>query len=194
MDSDNNDSLFEKAQNGDFVAFEAFIRSYEGLIYNSAYRMFSNKFDAQDISQEVLIKVYRNLGNCKSYPAFKSWLFRIINNTCIDELRKRKGKNTYSLDAPLETDEGLLETQILKDENTPETALIKKEDGKEIKRAIGSLSPEYRMIIILRDINGLSYDEIAKILKINIGTVKSRISRARSYVKQELKKSAEQNK
>jgi RNA polymerase sigma-70 factor (ECF subfamily) len=155
--------------------------------------MFSNKFDAQDISQEVLIKVYRNLDKCKSYPAFKSWIFRIINNTCIDELRKRKGKITYSLDAPLETDEGLLETQILKDENTPETSLLKKEDSEELKCAISNLSPDYKMIIVLRDINGLSYDEIAGILKINPGTVKSRISRARNSLKQELKRIGEQN-
>jgi len=184
---DNNEILFSKAQAGDMEAFEIFMAAYEKLIYNAAYRMLSNSHDCEDIAQEVLIKVYKNISKCKNAASFKSWLLRIVHNTCIDEIRKRKNKATISLDKEPESDDGPMENQLLKDENTPETELIKKDINLQINKAIDNLPVDYRAVIILRDVNGLSYDEIAKITNVNLGTVKSRIARARSNLQKELK-------
>ena len=184
---DNNEILFLKAQAGDMEAFEFFIRAYERLIYNAAYRMLPNSCDCEDIAQEVMIKVYKNISKCKSATSFKSWLLRIVHNTCIDEIRKRKNKTTISLDKEPEGDDGPMENQLLKDENTPETEFIKKDMARQIQKAIEKLPTDSRSVIVLRDINGLSYEEIAKITGINLGTVKSRIARARSNLQKELK-------
>ncbi|MCL2564817.1 MAG: sigma-70 family RNA polymerase sigma factor [Defluviitaleaceae bacterium] len=178
--------LFKKAQKGDLEAFEGLIKAYEKLIYNAAYRMLPNHGDAEDISQEVIIKVYKNLLKCAGANSFKSWLFRIINNTCIDEIRKRKGKTNLSLDIDYGKDSYHLENPVLRDNNTPETEYLRKDMSENIQRAINKLPPDYRAVIIMRDVNGLSYDEVAIALGINMGTVKSRIARARKKLRDEI--------
>ena len=183
----NNEILFSKAQAGDMQAFEIFIINYEKLIYNAAYRMLPNPYDAEDIAQEVMIKVYKNISKCKNIASFKSWLLKIVHNTSIDEIRKRKNKATISLDKEFEGDDGPMENQLLKDENTPETELIKKDTARQIQKAIENLPADYRSVIVLRDVAGLSYEEIAKVTGVNLGTVKSRIARARSNLQKELK-------
>ena len=185
--TDNNEILFSRAKEGDVQAFEIFIVNYEKLIYNAAYRMLPNSYDAQDIAQEVMIKVYKNISKCKNIASFKSWLLKIVHNTCIDEIRKRKNKTAISLDKELQGDDGPMENQILKDENTPESELMKKDAARQIQKAIENLPQDYRTVIVLRDVNGLSYDEIAKITGVNLGTIKSRIARARSNLQKELK-------
>ena len=181
-----NELLFDKAKTGDLEAFETLIKSYEKLIYNAAYRMLGNAHDAEDASQEVILKVYRSLSSCNSAGAFKSWLFRIINNTCIDEIRKRKGKSTISIDADYSDVDSHSENPLLKDNNTPESEFLRADLSKNIQIAIDSLPPDYKGAIVMRDINGLSYDEIADALNINIGTVKSRIARGRKKLRDEL--------
>jgi len=181
-----NELLFNKAKKGDLEAFEALIRNYEKLIYNAAYRMMGNAHDAEDASQEVILKVYRSISACNNAGAFKSWLFRIINNTCIDEIRKRKGKSTLSLDADYSDLDSHSENPVLKDETTPESELLQAELSGDIQRAIDSLPDDYKSIVVMRDINGLSYDDIADALEINIGTVKSRIARGRKKLRDEL--------
>lgn len=175
--------LFIRAQKGDADAFEEFISAYEKLIYSAAYRMLPSPEDAEDISQEVIIKVYKNLRSCKSPAAFKSWVFRIIHNTCIDEIRKRKGKSTVSLDRPPTDTEGYIENPALRDENTPESEFLRKDMNERIQSAINQLPPDYKAVIIMRDLNGLSYEEIACALQTNMGTVKSRIARGRQRLK-----------
>jgi len=181
-----NELLFKKAQNGDLEAFETIIKSYEKLIYNAAYRMMGNAHDAEDASQEVILKVYRSISSCNSMGAFKSWLFRIINNTCIDEIRKRKGKTTISLDADYGDVDSHSENPLLKDEETPETEFMRNDLNKDIQAAIDKLPDDYKSVVVMRDINGLSYEDIAEALEINIGTVKSRIARGRKKLRDEL--------
>ena len=181
-----DDIIFKKAQKGDFDAFEALIKTYEKLIYNAAYRMMGNQMDAEDASQEIILKVYKNLAACKNPEAFKSWLFRIINNTCVDEMRKRKGKATLSLDFEFTDPDSHSENPALKDETTPESELMRKDLNRSIQNAINKLSPDYKVVIVMRDISGMSYEEIANSLAISIGTVKSRIARARGRLREEL--------
>ena len=190
----NDDTLLQRAASGDMDAFEALIRGYEKLIYNITYRMLGNPDDARDASQEVLIKIYKNLSKCANMKAFKSWVYTVANNTCIDEIRKRKNRTADSLDAMIRTDDGEMERQFRADDPTPEERFLRKESNESLQRAIQQLSPEHRALIVLRDIRGLSYGELADATGASLGTVKSRLSRARNQLCQIVLKSREQNK
>ena len=174
-------------------AFEALILKHEKIVYNVALRMMDHSEDAKDISQEVFLKAYRNIKNFDERAAFSTWLYRITYNTCIDEMRKRKGKQSYSLEEEMENEEGSMQRQIADEGETPEESILREEQKSEIIQALESLSAEHKAAIILRDIKGLSYEEIAEILDLSLGTVKSRISRARNQLKSEILKSRERN-
>jgi RNA polymerase sigma-70 factor (ECF subfamily) len=163
------------------------------IVYNLALRMMNHSEDAMDISQEVFLKAYRSLSNFDERSAFSTWLYRITHNTCIDEIRKRKGKQTYSLEEDLESEDGSMQRQVADDGDTPEESLMRKEQKSEILRALDTLSEEHKAAIILRDVKGMSYEEIAEILELTLGTVKSRINRARNQLKSEILKIREQN-
>ncbi len=181
---DNEAYLLIKATEGDMGAFEQLILGYEKFVYAIAYRMLPNSEDAKDISQEVLIKIYKNLHEFSNITYFKSWVARITTNTCIDELRKRRRKEAVSLDETKDGEEGLKIIQIPSKESTPEESAIESEKQKELVSAIHKLSHDYKTLIVLRDIQGMSYNEIAEVTNSNLGTVKSRLSRARRRLKQ----------
>ena len=185
--------LIRKAKQGDMLAFEELILKHEKIVYNLALRMMNHSEDAMDISQEVFLKAYRSLTNFDERSAFSTWLYRITHNTCIDEIRKRKGKQTYSLEEDLESEDGSMQRQVADDGDTPEESLMRKEEKSEILHALDTLSEEHKAAIILRDVKGLSYEEIAEILELSLGTVKSRINRARNQLTSELLKIREQN-
>jgi RNA polymerase sigma-70 factor (ECF subfamily) len=186
--------LLAKAQNGDTAAFEALIVRYEKLIYTIAYRFFNNREDAWDISQEALLKIYRSLDKCRNGAGFKSWAATIVTNACIDESRRRKARQAESLDGFYEDEDGARELELPSDETTPDEALVRKESGEEIKAALRALTEEHRALIILRDIYGFSYAEIAEQRGLRLGTVKSGISRARDSLKKLLSPNSEQKK
>ncbi len=190
---EDNTELFEKAVSGDVSSFEKFIINYEKLIYNIAYRIMGNQEDAMDMSQEAMLKIYRNISKCVDITHFKRWLYTVVNNCCLDELRKRKHRVHYSLDSAIETDDGSIERQFISPERTPEQLLVNKELSSDIKKAINDLSIVHKSVIVLRDINGLSYEELAEITGCNIGTVKSRLARARDRLKTILIQNAELN-
>lgn len=177
------EELVKRIIEGDLYAFEEFIVDYEKLIYNIAYRMFNNVEDAKDISQEVMIKIYKNISKCTDFSSIKTWVYTITYNTCIDEIRKRKGKETKSIDETTDTGESEVKIQFAGTEPSPEEAFIKKERKILIQNAINKLSQEHKNVIILRDIKELSYDEIANITSLSLGTVKSRIARARKALR-----------
>ena len=179
--------IVEKVLKGDIEAFSELIDKYEKMIYNLAYRIFNNTSDAEDITQEVFIKVYKNIYKCEGKQSIKTWIYTIAYNTCIDEIRKRKGKNNISLDMDLEGEEDNFSLEIASNEPTPENVLIQKEGLLEIEQAINSLNEINKSLIFLRDIKGFSYNEISEIMGLNIGTVKSRLNRARNALKNILK-------
>ncbi|MFV0313919.1 MAG: RNA polymerase sigma factor [Anaerotignum sp.] len=185
--------FISKAKQGDMAAFEELILQHEKMVYNVALRMMNHSEDAKDISQEVFIKAYRNISNFDERSTFSTWIYRITTNTCIDEMRKRKGKQTFSLDNEFEGEESSWKREVADDADTPEKSLLKKEEKNEILMAMEGVSEEYKMVFILRDIQGLSYEEISDILDLTLGTVKSRISRARKNIKEEIYKIREQN-
>lgn len=174
--------LLKKAIKGDVDAFEKLISFYEKLIYNIAYRKLMNREDAQDAAQETIVKIYKNINKCNSTISFKSWICAITVNTCIDELRKRKNNMEY-LDEKVSAEDSEMVKQVKSDEVTPEEAMIKKELGAALSAAICELPEDHKNLIVLRDIQGLSYQELADACGISLGTVKSRLSRARENLK-----------
>lgn len=190
---EQNQILISEAKQGDMAAFEVLIQQHEKIVYNVALRMMNHSEDAKDISQEVFIKAYRNITSFDERSTFSTWIYRITVNTCIDEMRKRKGKQKLFLDNEFENEEGTVKQEIPSHCDTPEETLIRKEEKNEILLALQEISEDYRTVFILRDIRGLSYDEIAEITGLALGTVKSRISRARNYLKKEIYEIRERN-
>lgn len=185
--------LISRAKHGDIAAFETLIQQHEKIVYNVALRMMNHREDAKDISQEVFIKAYRNITGFDERSAFSTWIYRITVNTCIDEIRKRKGKQKLFLDNEFENEEGTRKQELPSSCDTPEESLIRKEEKSEILMALQEISEDYKTVFILRDIRGLSYDEIAEITGLALGTVKSRISRARNHLKKEIYRIWERN-
>lgn len=180
--NDIEDILIKKSKKGDIDAFEELIGNYQKKSYNIALKMLKNPEDAMDVSQEALIKVYKSIKKFENKSSFSTWMYRIVVNTCLDFIKKDK-KNLLYLDKPIETEEGNIKMEVIDDYNTPENLLEKKLTKKLVKDSINMLKDEYKSIIILRDMEGFSYEEISKILEIPIGTVKSRIKRARDNLK-----------
>lgn len=173
----------KKQKKGDIESFEKIILEYEKLYFNIAFRILGDIEDAKDATQNALIKIYNNLDKCLNYDVFKTWSCKIVTNTAIDLLRMQKRKSAESLDEKIELEEGFVNKEIKSDAATPEEIYFAKERNRIIKESINKLELKYKTIIILRDINGFSYEEISKIINQPIGTVKSRISRARNNLR-----------
>ncbi len=186
--------LIKKAVKGDALAFEQLILPYEKKVYNIALQMFKNEHDAYDAAQEVLIKIYKNLDKFKFESAFGTWLHRLTMNTCIDEYRKRKRHVTHttSMDQTASDDEVPIR-QFEDKKPTPEQQVLKNEVVNEVHSAMDMMKEEQKLLIIYRDIQGYTYDEIAAILDCNLGTVKSRIARSRKALKEIIIKKRELN-
>lgn len=176
-------SLIRQAKAGDVKSFEQLIAGHQKRIFNIAYRVLGNPEDANDVTQEALVKAYCGIKKFKGKSSFSTWLFTIVNNACIDFIRKNRKTDMIYLDREYETGDGTYKVQLGDDENTPEELFEKKEAQRLVHESIGELSYDHRKIIILRDIEHFSYKEIAQILGCPEGTVKSRISRAREGLK-----------
>ncbi|AUS98714.1 RNA polymerase subunit sigma-24 [Clostridium thermosuccinogenes] len=185
--SDREKDLLKKARNGDIEAFEQLIEDYQKRVFNIALRMIGNYDDANELAQEVFIRIFKSIKDFKEESSLSTWIYRITTNVCLDEIRKRKNKNVVSLDEEVKLEEGDLQRQVEDTRPTPDVIAEKNEVRKLVKDAIMSLPEEQRTVIILRDIQGFSYEEIAKIMKCPEGTVKSRINRSRQILRDRLK-------
>lgn len=178
-------NVIQRAANGDADAFEQLVRTYQTPIYNLCLRMSGNPDDAADLSQEAFIKAWRNLGSYQFESAFSTWLYRLASNTCLDFLRSVKRRPQVSL--TVEDGDGETQTLDLPDSApTPEEAAISKEENELLARAMQALDEQQRQILTLRVVNDLSYAEIAGILQIKEGTVKSRLARTRDALRKKL--------
>ncbi|MBQ7399056.1 MAG: sigma-70 family RNA polymerase sigma factor [Clostridia bacterium] len=175
-----------RAADGIDSAFEILVRKYEKLVSTCVYSIVGNPEDTMDISQETFLKVYKSIGSFKGDSEFSTWLYRIAKNTALDFVRRRK-QNTVSIDSSGEENEGF----DIPDESTsasPEKKALQNEKKEILKKAMEKLSDEHREIIILRDLNDYSYEAIASMLEIEVGTVKSRLFRAREALRKILLK------
>jgi RNA polymerase sigma-70 factor (ECF subfamily) len=171
-------SIIRDVLAGDANAFESIVREYERNVYNIALRMSGDREDALDISQESFLKAYHSLRSFRGESKFSVWLYRIVSNTCLDFLRERKRRAELPL--VREDDEGESEdTQICDESLSPETLFERKLTREAVRRGLLSLPEDQRKILLLREIQGFSYEEIGEILSLESGTVKSRIFRAR---------------
>ncbi|HOJ80894.1 MAG TPA: sigma-70 family RNA polymerase sigma factor [Clostridiales bacterium] len=179
----NERLLISKAKAGDVEAFEQLIEAYQKKVYNLALRMTGNQDDAADLAQEAFIRVFRSISGFKEQSSFSTWVYRITTNVCLDEIRKRKNRKVISIDEEIHMDDGEIKRQVISEEPLPDELAEREELRSIVNAAINSLPEDQRIVLTLRDLNGLSYDEIAKILDCPGGTVKSRINRARQALR-----------
>ena len=178
MTRDEESRIVQKVIKGDVNAFEKLVIEYEKSVYNIALRMTGNSEDASDMTQEAFIKAYNSLQSFRGDSKFSVWLYRIATNVCLDFLRSKSRKPTVSLS--VEDNEGEeVQLDVADESQSPELLLDRQMTRESVRRGLETLSPEYRQILLLREIQGLSYDEISQTLGLEVGTVKSRIFRAR---------------
>lgn len=187
----SNLELVRRCQLGarpDRAAFAELLRRYQSYVDKVLYHLAPDWQDRSDLAQEVWIRVYRNVRRLQDPVKFKGWLSRITTNLFYDELRKRKRvRPPLSLDATFRTHDGEREWEIAADEPGPDDALATDEFYSKLRLAIADLPEAFRTTIVLREIEGMAYEEIAEITGVSLGTVKSRIARARHRLQSELK-------
>jgi RNA polymerase sigma-70 factor (ECF subfamily) len=185
--SDEDKILIERCLKGDEKAFEELLRKYRSSVFSICLRMVRNSTTAEDIAQEVFIKVFSALNRYDPAYPFSSWLNRITSNLCIDYIRRGK-ERTVSLDQPVGGDDADLLMQLPAGTAGPDREMESKEMMTMLEEALGKLPEHYRIIVILRHQEQLSYEEISDTLGIPLGTVKARIHRARNIIMEYFRK------
>jgi RNA polymerase sigma-70 factor (ECF subfamily) len=180
-------ALIRQCQLGDLKATEGLIIRYQDRVFNVIMKIVGNRDDAAELTQETFVKVIEKIGTFKAQSSFYTWLFRVAVNTALNFCRKRFRVTTQSLDAVVagdgESSRKLGDFLVDKSEIGPVEIAQKKETARLITAALGKLSENHRVVIILRDIEGMSYGEVSTTLALELGTVRSRISRARSEMR-----------
>jgi RNA polymerase sigma-70 factor (ECF subfamily) len=184
MDQDDR-AVVEAVLSGHQHRYSDLVERYQSQIVNYVCRMLGNYEDAVDLSQDVFLKAYSALGSYRPQYPFAAWLFRIARNAAIDEIRKRR-LSTVSLDAPVEFEDGSAGREVESQGLDPQDSYLGLEFADQISSAIDQLPDKYREPIVLRHAADLSYEEIAQALELPIGTVKTRIFRARDALRQSL--------
>lgn len=178
MTADEELEVIRKVINGDRNAFEELVLANQKNVYNLALKMTSNEDDALDISQEAFFKAYRQLEGFRGDSRFSVWLYRLTYNLCIDFLRKKTKITAIPITYQDESGE-VTELEIPDTRNLPEEKLMRREIRRAIAEGIDELGQSHREILVMREITGMSYGEMAKTLNLSEGTVKSRLARAR---------------
>lgn len=179
--------LVERVQRGDKKAFELLVSKYQRKLMRLVSRLVYDQAEAEDVVQEAFIKAYRALPNFRGESAFYTWLYRIGINTAKNHLVTQGRRAPTSTDSDVEEAEGFIDAEGLRDINTPESLLASKQIAETVNMAMSLLPDELRNAITLREIEGLSYDEIAEVMLCPIGTVRSRIFRAREAIAEKLR-------
>jgi RNA polymerase sigma-70 factor, ECF subfamily len=190
----SDDDLMCRFQQGDESGFRRLLERYQDRILNFVYRMVSDRYLAEDLTQEVFVRIYVNAGRYHPGSRFAPWLYRIASNMAINELRRRKRWRFVAINNnPSDTDRNVI-TDIM-DENTanPEQAFRQREASEEVSEALSKIPDKYRVPLILRELEGYDYEEISQILDIPRGTVKSRLNRGRALLETVLKRARSAN-
>jgi RNA polymerase sigma-70 factor, ECF subfamily len=193
-------TLVARLRLGEMAAFDQLVEEYQALVYALSLRILNNAEDARDATQETFLKIYRHFGNFRGEASLKTWICRIAINQARSSdrwLRRRRRNDTTSLDAPCGPSDGVnvsangyeqrspidyLQSRYA----TPEDETLSKERSRQIERGLRQLKKDFRIAVILRDIEGLSYEEIAWVTEVSVGTVKSRIARGREMLREKI--------
>lgn len=186
----NEPALIEQARKGDLDAFNTLVVAYQHQVYNVAYRIMGDEASASDATQEAFISAYKHMGSFRG-DSFKAWIYRIATNACYDELRRRKRRPAFSLEGLVDDSGAEIEFDIPDEVPGPEDRAEQGELADAIQAGIETLPPDQRIALVLSDVQGMSYEEIATITGANLGTVKSRLSRARAKLRDYLLASGE---
>lgn len=180
----SDETLIERFQNGDLYAFDLIVKRYKNQLLNFIYRFLGNQEEAEDLVQETFLRVYKNRRAYRKVAKFSTWIYTIAGNLAKTELRKRRRRKIFSI-----TDLGYEEKdyEICDNAFSPEEQVNGLITEEIVQKEIETLSPKFREVIILRDIQELSYEEISKIVRIPLGTVKSRVNRGRLKLQERLK-------
>lgn len=186
--ADVEPAVIAQAQAGDMKAREAIFRRYHAGIHQLVHRMVRGGPETEDLVQDIFLKAFRGLPGFRHQSGFKTWLYQIATNTCLNHLARAERRFVHdSLERPLGEDgEMTLGERLPARGQTPEEAATAAELYRHLERAVAALSPDFRAVLVLRDVHDLSYEEIAETLGLNLGTVKSRLARARRQVQQSL--------
>lgn len=185
---DEDIQLVESFKRGNQKSFEQLVRKYKTSIFNTVYSMLGNTAEAEDTTQEIFLKVYSSTGSFNFKSSFSTWLYRITVNKCLDELKKRKNQS-LSLENELNAEEQVTLKDIFSsDKKNIDDEIAKKELQKTIHKILNSLPEKYRMVLTLKEFENLSYQEIARIMKISVNRVKIWLFRARAKLKRGLQR------
>jgi len=182
--------LVKAFQSGDKTVFDKIVLKYKDKVFNLCYRFLGDHAEADDCAQESFVKVYRSLQGFRLESTFSTWLYRLTVNTCknkLGSLEYRYRKKMVRLNNPKETEEGTNPIEIKDESLSPIVEIERKEKEMLIQKAIDSLPEEQKTVVVLRDIEGLSYEEILKITGYKLGTLKSKLARARGELREKLK-------
>lgn len=169
--------------------FDRLVQRYHKQAYNIAYRLTGNHTDAEDLTQEAFLRAFRFFDNYRRDLPFENWLYRIMSNLFVDELRRRPKARVQSLDAPVggdATSESNAFLEIPDSRENPERVVLHEELDEQIQKALATLPPDFRMTVILADIEGMSYEEISETMRCSLGTVRSRLHRGRKLLRGKL--------
>jgi len=178
--------LISRCKEGDDEAFSLLIERYQQKVYNTAFRMMGNYHDASDCTQEVFLRIFRSIRSFRGESSFSTWVYHITVNVCKDELRSRSRHIDESIDEMLQTSDGERHKEIAADCPEPSEIYETTELMDRLQVLINELDPNYRLILLMREHDELSYQEIADTLGLSIGTVKSRINRARIALRKKI--------
>lgn len=180
------ETALRHARNGDVGAFNVLVVAYQRQVFNVCLRALGNAEDAADATQDALLNAFRGLRSfAGTSDGLRAWLLRIAVNTCYDHLRRRRRRPADSLDADREGEDtsGPLADRLVDAGHGPEALSLSSETARNIELALDRLSPDQRLTVVLCDVQGLSYEEAAQVMSVEVGTVKSRLSRARAHLR-----------